>query len=879
NPRYTVDFNDYTASRSEEEASILQNIAQIGKIGATFFYTIAHALGQATWETIKSCPLSFRYTVIGYNDFNLKTVIFRLAYWTIGLGLNWITLFLDRLVSKYGPSQALQLEGFIDTGLEINHITSAEVGLDVKNVPQEIQVKKLLEAFDKINFSDKRGPAYFPESTRREAGNIYTVDELRESLATFVKHVENRVVFLGTPPAYNTKKLLTFYQYIEDATRLTLEKVLVDLSEFEKKHPDFIKKFNEGQELGSLPNEQKGLHKQYLDLLENRSRLALDFAITGKHCGARYTGDVTRFYNHYCNSNLIRDLSLRDQMHNLLGRKRQKIAESYILVQSQDTHVYSEYMQKLGEVLGIPGTANIVEHLSTSSVDVNDALREFFSKYTGDFIIESIQKRFQKSQSFREAVYEWIKSKVQNWNEEAYSQDAAKTIQALQSIKERSFESSPIVKNDLKALSDLNMLLQHLRDENVQVPQSIPTGSSFIEEMFALEQVRNWIGRSYVEDKESKKPVAIQRIEFKRELKGKMQTFAGKASDWTEINVEAIKPELLLNAKVQEAKKHIQFEENADQIIKSMMLGTSDISEVIRNRFEKLREAQFLNEILNESIENQCLSKEVMEWLLVDHGIFKPQIVQSDATSKKALSKEEKYFVELIGKYKLSQSFERYNVPNGTLNLERIFDRAFADDPLAIITAAESTPGAYPLWKRVSLIEIPRLASKTCGRLSFRLAISIGGGIIFAICSRKAIEILGTVIAEKGLPLLVKHTPEKCYSIINPMIAFATWTRANPRTYIICLALVMEIFKRTFMNHNIAEILHKILNSNIFIDGRGHVNIFLFFESLKVAFELNNSLLAAGRFFNNVCTYGQRQQKVFMQSYFVNCANRVAVTA
>ena len=204
----------------------------------------------------------------------------------------------------------------------------------------------------------------------KEGSKTYSKEELKEGLKKFIERVKNRTAFLGTPPAYEIIRLFEFYQQIEDATRLSIHKVIDDLQKFTAANGT------------DTPNYSPSVMNTYKDLLENQARLAIDLAIAGKHCGARYMGDSMGAYYRLHGDGISAQDTLMDNLIETLALKRKEIAARRIAIDlGQDTHDFSNWMASLGKLLGIPGTQNIVEHLA-HPLNIELHLGKFFGDYT-----------------------------------------------------------------------------------------------------------------------------------------------------------------------------------------------------------------------------------------------------------------------------------------------------------------------------------------------------------------------------------------------------------------------------------------------------------------------------------------------------------------
>ena len=107
--------------------------------------------------------------------------------------------------------------------------------------------------------------------------------------------------------------------------RLSIHKANCDLESFRQAHPED-------------PSTYQGADKQtYTDLLQAKARVALDLAIAGNHCGARFMGDAMSVYHNLYGANSL-DGNLEEEIIELLAKKRYNIAQQHIQTFSEATH-------------------------------------------------------------------------------------------------------------------------------------------------------------------------------------------------------------------------------------------------------------------------------------------------------------------------------------------------------------------------------------------------------------------------------------------------------------------------------------------------------------------------------------------------------------
>jgi hypothetical protein len=220
---------------------------------------------------------------------------------------------------------------------------------------------------------------------------------------------------------------MAFYQQIEDALRYSIHKLNIDL--------------------------EKAVTPEARDhALEDRARVAIQMAVAGAHCGARYMGEATQIYISHSKQSVLRG-SLQDTLVELLAQKRREIAERHALqlgenLQLEDTtHLYAEYMGTFGSILGLPGTENVIEHLGYQ-ISSLECLQKFFQDYTVSCILEVVQNKIKTSNEFREQITDWLKAqKPLDWmpvSSELREKYRAEVEDILKKIEDREEQKSQI---------------------------------------------------------------------------------------------------------------------------------------------------------------------------------------------------------------------------------------------------------------------------------------------------------------------------------------------------------------------------------------------------------------------------------------------------
>ncbi|MBP7073767.1 MAG: hypothetical protein KBA81_00075 [Rhabdochlamydiaceae bacterium] len=612
NPLYVVDFSRYQSDKSSEPSTV-QGIAYRSlKLVALLF----KAFGEALFITLSYSGASFKQIVLGYYGKEFKfpangyLVIFKAAFWVLSLGWCVVTTTLRLFIHKAYP-QSHEFLSKYSNEINVAHIRTQELSIDVSNVDASVKVDDLLQIYEGINFDNRQVPGYMSSSSRKEGDKTYTKDELRESLAIFIGNVNQRVAFLGTPSAHDTPRLHAFYQQIEDAVRFSIHESNQRIADFKNTH-------------GDGPYKGESL-KRYNDLLEDRARIAIDLAIAGKHCGARYMGEAMDVYQIFRGDTAIQGETLEDHLVEVLARKRLTIAKEEIQTNlGASTHSYANYMSNLGQILALPGTKNIIEQLSTS-FDRSKFLASFFEKYTVDCIIDTVQDEVKRSQSFREKITDWIMDQVGEWDLEGRQQALQERMGKVQPILGKEVDSG--LANDLQLLINLS---SHLRENQIKLPSYEHGWDDFVQELLNLKQAKKWINADPARG-------GHQKVRY-RVLSSCSQANLGE-------NLFQLMESVIVNGQVNVSWKEACSQRDKILRISNVLRGTDpsviernfgDLGPVILNQIDQEWRVNFLERFELTDDEDpkkspilvEGLSKELMEWLLVSQGVLLAQEVQ-----------------------------------------------------------------------------------------------------------------------------------------------------------------------------------------------------------------------------------------------------------
>ncbi len=758
---YQIDFEEYLPQPEPiPDVDLSQRVHEAVKSLFHFIGVVFHATLNSACSTIRHSASSFRHLVFssyGITDFYLAA--FKVAFWVFGLGYTFVATASRTVTKEYFPENPEHLRRFMPEGMDPHHIQITEVTLDASGVPEAIQVSKLLEFFGEIEFEDSSKPEYIPLSFRRENGRVYTQEELQESLNTFVTSVNERRAFLGTPPAYDTINLMAFYQQIEDAVRLSIQKVSEGLMDFREKNREAIA-------LGDADTIRK-----YKSLLEDQARLVIDLAISGKYCGARYMGEAMTRYN-YLYAESARSDTLQDSLITLLGDKRNAVAHAQIQRhfrgrhEGADTHQYAQYMQQMGRLLAIPGTGNIVEHLAGIYLfDTDHYLEEFFKEYTKDAIGDAVQEKVKSSQHFREQICNWLKGQSKEWKPEG-QEDPALKVRELQEVIDRGVDTSQLE----GLIRSFESLLATLKKTGAELPSLENGWENFIQELMALREAKEWFFNGKQVDLEG-----LQAIQKRMQLMKLRQGFITELMRplledvlrtcvpfEAPMSFERFGDNLAKLAKTEQMRKILPLD---GSVFMRILNQEAELSAVVQDHFRVTNETEFLGALELNNIHEEGLPLLILKWLLCAHRIAVPEKpeetvdLQDDVISEADLQA----FLDEVGPRRAELAIEGKNTA-----LNGLFDTAFRTKPNEISLAAEwalpSRDPFYPRWKTVVCINVPKAGAEFFRSPLLKLATSIFLVYKTVQFMKKAYAYNNTLV-DRAIVYLEKNTSTKIKSI------------------------------------------------------------------------------------------------------------------
>ncbi|QVL57101.1 MAG: hypothetical protein KFB93_06890 [Simkaniaceae bacterium] len=837
-PRYILNFAKFLPEgKKDVHLRTDQRVYRVAVAVIQFFGVVISSTFQAGYLTLRYAISSFgRLVLDSFRITDFYFGAFKIAYWVFSLGFTFLATATRLVIDAYSSSNELFLAHFASSGLDLRHIQTKGIQLDSSEVPDTVKVAGLLTLLDQINFTQVDAPGYMPPTTRQEDKTIYSVEDLRASLGKFIENVDGRVAFLGTPPAHDNVRLNAFYQQIEDAVRLSLHKVTQDLETFNRLHPD---PSSEGEEV----------IRQHKNLLEDQARLVLDLAIAGKHCGARYMGEaMSSYFGLYGETEPSG--TLEDTLIELLAAKRNEVAQGEIQRHfGASTHGFSQYMQHMGGLLAIPGTENVIEHLS-GTFDYTLYLRSFFSVYTEDFIIDAIQEKIRKSQPFREQIIDWLKEQVgTEWLPTDLPDQVDVIRRVNEIIREPVDEADPV--DEIQFLVELLELRSrdvHSVGKVVSFPDLSEGWSDFIAQLFALDEVK-------ANFKERNKGLGLMVLMRKRQAliqrlsSGPLgQALESQYSETGEIVLGPLN-ELLSQLEIAKRMKAILPVET--ETLLRVLRGEAALDEVVKGYLQGPLQSKFLYALNIEEMERDGLSPVMMEWLLDAHSVFVPkdlemvkheglEIEQTRAASFRGVIDPEGNVHQMqTGRQDLVQEAlipmlkdefdssggKRYIFGAETDIQEvclRIFEEAFNKRTDEVILAAEALfPGngpLYPRWKEVVYIKTPEIGAAIFGNPILKTVVS--AFIIFKLVklTREAYEQSG-IWANQIHRYLTKEVPPQVTEAYRNAHKLHRWIEENKWRIFIYGYMAQYVLSK--IPHPLAKRAAKVVSPGVFLGSGG----------------------------------------------------------
>jgi hypothetical protein len=740
-------------------------ITRITKIALAIIkapFIISFEVGKAAATTLLCSGRSFKVLVLGVENgkYNIPLhptlIFFRVIFWMGAMVESTVVNTGSALVGRYGSRPTL--ETFVPHQLNANHIVTRNDSVNLEGVGDHVTVDMLEEFFNAINFTDKKKAGHFSSSLAEGS----SVEEVREGLKKFVYNVNNRVAFLGTPPAGNRPKLEEFYKHIEDCVRASIHSLQKAITDFEKMH---------GTDYANMDKEKK---KQYDELLLNRANMVTDMGIAGKHCGGRYMGEATGVYNRFCGGDdWALNENYRSTLHEMLAQTRRRIAESEIAKKSNDTHFYAAYMAELGQELAIPGTKNMVEYLQPLT-EKGEKIESFFKEYNVNHIITVFNDKIKKSQAFREKTLDWIQSHIGDWNQPHYEQMTQGII-----VKVR----EAMAVEDEKVCDETGKQIKLFKE--IVGCTELPVDcewSEYLNNLLATDEAKALVDSL---------DININRGAYIQRLKALLQNsivkpHLVKIAKRESVSEQDLTDALLQMQKVAKVRKAIDRDFLCnDNTLLSMVIGNLSVEKGIKDIVEQNRGPDFIDALNLDDIGEKGLPPEVVEWILVTEEVFNPQEYITNDCSER-LTEEEiqdackrlgvKYIYNADNVQKLLNNvsgtdYLRYQgEPGRELVLRGVFEREYTINSKELFKQYEArgdnVQGCSKIWRAV-WIKVPETIGKISESTLVRIATIACAFVATLALSYAVFEYVTFVAIAKGLPFLYNNTSPQFINVLG----------------------------------------------------------------------------------------------------------------
>lgn len=536
------------------------------------------------------------------------------------------------------PKDLKKLQLLAPEGLDVRHLRTGRKDIDVSGVPSTVQVGSLLAVFDEINFDDPGKPGYWAGALQGlDAAGLQAVslqkDDFRDQLGTFIHNVEHRVVRTGTPKQEEPQALEEFYLRIENIVRLCLHQSDEEIAQFKKKVRNEMEKrgetWDESQWVMQL---QPGDRAAYDSLLKQRARLAIDFGAGAGYCGGRYT-DVANDFLFFLGEEDARLPILEETLIEFLASER---AKSLHMVGHELSpgvaHGSSGVMRKIGELVRAAQIKGAIDLLAPK-LDETTVLCKFFARYNPETILEKIQEKLQSSEAFREQVVDWVRSQVfewvekNGWKKDVYNQSEL-ILGVLDTVGQVAAEKAEPSDSHLE-------LLEIVWDCRAEINGPLKSGKSWEDALIEACFCQPWVTERMRKLGGGDRIKVVQAKQF---LKTGLDHFEIQTclsdQNWEEIRElleahqkEKRKSALLKQIEIEEIGA--PFSHMSEERLKELLSGKTTASRkemLVREGLEFARKRFFFDLVMKSHFsETFKASPEILEWLLVSHGIFTPQ--------------------------------------------------------------------------------------------------------------------------------------------------------------------------------------------------------------------------------------------------------------
>lgn len=310
--------------------------------------------------------------------------------------------------------------------------------------------------------------------------------------------------------------------------------------------------------------------------------------------------------------------------------------------------------------------------------------------------------------------------------------------------------------------------------------------------------------------------VSCSQVELGPELFQELQE-AIASGGFTPIPNDRYLPRFIEKQKIQEMKNVLPLMEN-DTLLR-LLKNEIDLLESIQNYQERVRKEDFLDFLGFEGILAKIMSipaedlsgaenrayQRLIEWILVSQKILKPQVESSQSkvvlAKNSAISYAQTVYNEsptevtrLVSLEKLinllrnskENAEEVFASMPSTLDtryreearfkrdavLTWIFKQSFQENPDEIVAAAENVSKQvfYPRWKKVCLIQLPKVSAGIFCNTYFKVALTVSAIFVSVFSIYQAHARVSQLFVAKGIPFIINHIPVQVVRAGNAII-------------------------------------------------------------------------------------------------------------
>lgn len=242
--------------------------------------------------------------------------------------------------------------------------------------PDGVAVRNIMDIFEKINFYDAAEADFIAPP---QDGNDSDSDDeeqdvktkLKSSLETFVRRVERKTVYEGTPK--KEPALSEFYDVVTNATCHVIQKL------------------------------------QNTENVQLRAETIKEFILAGDKCGPRIRNNAATQFRKLLHNILP---TYKNELLRALSEHREVLLLSLVPQGAHNVHAYHKLVKALGIELGIPGSLDIValdDPFLGKPLDKEEEKKKFFNLYTPYAVFKEVIEPLFRSEEIRSKFVDFLR--------------------------------------------------------------------------------------------------------------------------------------------------------------------------------------------------------------------------------------------------------------------------------------------------------------------------------------------------------------------------------------------------------------------------------------------------------------------------------------